>query len=66
MTKDQLLYRQNRRCWTKRTFPTFELADQRRAKQNDDRLEVYACDICDGFHLGHQWITETRSKAAGQ
>lgn len=29
--------------------------------QRDPDLNVYECDICDGFHLGHRKITGVRN-----
>jgi hypothetical protein len=46
------------RCGRKVRHSTFAIAmkvlAERVAKLNDPCLAVYACDLCDGFHLGHK------------
>jgi hypothetical protein len=38
----------------KRSWPSREMADQVRERQNDPRLDVYSCPAGYGWHLGHR------------
>ena len=50
-----------RRCWKKERWPTRQAADEQVAwllkRPNvfdKERVEVYACHFCDGFHVGRR------------
>lgn len=42
-------------CEDKRSYPTWAAADQdrRHARRHNIVLQVYPCNCCGGFHLGH-------------
>ena len=47
-------------CWRKRRYPTefraIESMHDKEKKRNfdGDKLKVYECSVCDGFHIGHE------------